>query len=94
MASYFVFGLLNGNTGLVNQVFASLGLDPVVWYRSPQYWPAILALAHLWNGLGFGSIIYLAGILGISPELYEAAKIDGANKWQQIRFITLPCWRR
>lgn len=90
VASYFVFGLLNGNTGLVNQVFAGLGLDPVIWYRAPEYWPAILTLAHLWNGLGFGSIIYLAGILGISPELYEAAKIDGANKWQQIRFITLP----
>ncbi|MCB0115580.1 MAG: sugar ABC transporter permease [Caldilineaceae bacterium] len=90
VASYFVFGLLNGNTGLVNQVFASVGLDPVVWYRAPQYWPVILALAHLWNGLGFGSIIYLAGILGISPELYEAAKIDGAGRWAQLRFITLP----
>jgi putative aldouronate transport system permease protein len=90
VASYFVFGLLNGNTGLVNQVFANLGFDPVIWYRAPEYWPAILTLAHLWNGLGFGSIIYLAGILGISPELYEAAKIDGASKLQQIRFITLP----
>ena len=59
-------------------------------YRSPQYWPFILALANLWNGIGFGSIIYLAGMLGIDPMLFEAAKIDGATKWQQIRYITLP----
>ncbi len=90
VASYFFFGLLNAGNGLLNQWIVGLGLDPITWYREPQYWPAILTGAHLWNGLGFGSIIYLAGILGISPELYEAAKIDGASKWQQIRFITLP----
>jgi putative aldouronate transport system permease protein len=90
VASYFVFGILNASNGLLNQMLISFGLDPVIWYRVPEYWPAILTVANLWNGVGFGSIIYLAGILGISPELYEAAKIDGANKWQQIRFITLP----
>jgi putative aldouronate transport system permease protein len=90
VASYFVFGLLNASNGLVNQFITGLGMDPITWYREPEYWPAILTLAHLWNGLGFGSIVYLAGILGISPELYEAAKIDGASKLQQIRFITLP----
>jgi putative aldouronate transport system permease protein len=90
VASYFVFGLLNGNNGLLNQWMMALGFDSIIWYREPKYWPAILTAAHLWNGIGFGSIIYLAGILGISPELFEAAKIDGASKWQQIRFITLP----
>ncbi|MBX2999122.1 MAG: sugar ABC transporter permease [Caldilineaceae bacterium] len=90
VASYFVFGILNASNGLLNQLLISLGFDPVTWYRAPEYWPAILTLANLWNGVGFGSIIYLAGILGISPELFEAAKIDGANKWQQIRYITLP----
>jgi putative aldouronate transport system permease protein len=90
VASYFVFGLLNASNGLVNQFITGLGMDTITWYREPEYWPAILTLAHLWNGLGFGSIVYLAGILGISPELYEAAKIDGASKLQQIRFITLP----
>jgi putative aldouronate transport system permease protein len=90
VASYFVFGILNASNGLLNQILINFGLDPVIWYRVPEYWPAILTVANLWNGVGFGSIIYLAGILGISPELYEAAKIDGANKWQQIRFITLP----
>ena len=90
IVSYFVFGFLNGNNGLLNNWMLALGLDRISWYRSPEYWPLILALANLWNGVGFGSIIYLAGMLGISPEYYEAAKIDGASKWQQIRYITLP----
>jgi len=90
IVSYFVFGFLNVNNGILNQFLTSLGLDQISWYRSPEYWPAILTLSHLWNSVGFGSIVYLAGILGISPEYYEAAKIDGATKWQQIRHITLP----
>ena len=90
IVSYFVFAFLNGQTGLVNQWVDALGLDRIAWYRSPEYWPVILVLANLWNGIGFSSIIYLAGILGISPELFEAAKIDGAGKLQQIRYITLP----
>lgn len=90
IVSYFVFGFLNGNTGIANKILVSLGADPISWYRSPEYWPFILTLANLWNGVGFGSIIYLAGILGIDPMLFEAAKIDGAGKWQQIRHITLP----
>jgi putative aldouronate transport system permease protein len=90
IVSYFVFGFLNGNTGIANQVFDALGMPQVAWYRSPEYWPYILVLAHLWNSVGFSSIIYLAGILGIDPAYFEAAKIDGASKWQQIRYITLP----
>jgi putative aldouronate transport system permease protein len=50
----------------------------------------ILTVTHLWNSVGFGSIVYLAGILAIDTAYFEAAKIDGANKWQQIRYITLP----
>ena len=90
IASYFVYAFLNGQSGLLNQWMEGLGVDMVAWYRSPQYWPIILVLANLWNGVGFGSIIYLAGILGIDPMLFEAAKIDGATKLQQIRYITMP----
>ena len=90
IAGYFVFAILNANNGLLNRWLVQLGMERVIWYRSPEYWPVILTLANLWNGVGFGSIIYLAGMLGISPQLYEAAKIDGAGKWQQIRHITLP----
>jgi len=84
---------LNANGGLVNQFLISAGLDRVIWYRSPEYWPVILTFANFWNSVGFFSIIYLAAILGISPEYYEAATIDGANRLQQIRYITLPLIR-
>ena len=90
IVSYFVFGFLNGDTGLVNKVLKLFGVDTIAWYRSPEYWPAILTVAHLWNSVGFSSIVYLAGILGIDTQLFEAAKIDGATKWQQIRYIMLP----
>jgi putative aldouronate transport system permease protein len=90
IVSYFVFGFLNGDSGLANKMIVGLGGEPIAWYREPQYWPMILTLAHLWNGIGFGSIVYLAGMIGIDTSYYEAAKIDGANKLQQIRFITLP----
>jgi putative aldouronate transport system permease protein len=90
IVSYFVFGFLNDGTGIANQALTALGQEKVAWYREPGYWPAILTSAHLWNGMGFGSIVYLAGMLGIETSYYEAAEIDGANKFQQIRYITLP----
>lgn len=90
IASYFVFAFLSAQGGILNQWLDGLGVAPTAWYRMPQYWPAILTLANLWNGVGFGSIVYLAGILGIDPMLFEAAKIDGASKWQQVRYITMP----
>ncbi len=91
IAGYFVFGFLSMNPiGWVNQIIVSLGLQPIRWYNEPQYWPAILTVVNLWKSVGFWSIVYLAGIMGILPEYYEAAKIDGANKWQQIIHITLP----
>ena len=93
IVSYFVFGFLNANNGLVNRFLEAVGLDRIIWYRSPQYWPIILTLTNFWKGVGFGSIIYLAAMMAISTEYYEAAKIDGASKWQQIRSITLPLIR-
>lgn len=93
IVSYFVFGFLKADRGLVNQLLEVFGQRPVIWYRSPQHWSGILVLVNLWNSVGFGSMIYLAGILGISPEFYEAATVDGASKLQQIRYITLPLIR-
>jgi putative aldouronate transport system permease protein len=90
IVGYFSYALLNADTGLVNKVLEVLGLAPVVWYSSPNYWPAILTLTKLWKGVGYGSIIYVAAMLAINQEYYEAAMLDGANKFQQIRYITLP----
>jgi len=90
IVGYFSFALLNFETGLINQWVLALGFEPFAWYNTPDYWPAILTVTNLWKGVGYGSVIYLAAMLSISPEYYEAAMLDGANKLQQIRYITLP----
>lgn len=90
LVSYFIYALLSGDSGIINGLLRQWGLQPINWYSSPQYWPAILLLASLWKGIGAGSLLYLAGLLGIDPQYYEAARIDGASKWQEIRYITLP----
>jgi putative aldouronate transport system permease protein len=86
----FVFALLNADTGTVNKLLVSLGMEKIAWYSEPDYWPAILAIINLWKSVGFWSIIYFAGLMAISPEIYEAAQVDGASGWQQTIYISLP----
>jgi putative aldouronate transport system permease protein len=93
LVGFFTFAFLNSDTGYVNAVLKSIGIDPVNWYGSPQYWIPILMFLSVWKGLGYFTIIYLAGMLNINPEYYEAARIDGANKLQEIRHISLPLVR-
>jgi putative aldouronate transport system permease protein len=81
LVGFFTYAFLNSDTGYVNAILQSLGRDPVNWYAEPQYWMFILAALSVWKGLGYFTIIYLAGMLSINPEYYEAARIDGANKW-------------
>ncbi len=88
--STFAFGFLSADSGLLDRVLASLKLPTVDWFSAPQYWPAILTIVNLWRTVGFNSLIYLAGIIAINPEYYEAARVDGANKWRQVRSITIP----
>jgi putative aldouronate transport system permease protein len=90
VVSYFGMAFLSVNKGLVNQALASLGQAPVQWYMSPQYWPYILVGVNLWKGVGYGMVLYLATITNIDATLYEAAVVDGASKWQQVKHITLP----
>ncbi|WP_309118976.1 ABC transporter permease subunit [Paenibacillus sp.] len=91
LVSYLVYALLSPETGFLNKtVLPMLGIEPISWYLEPAYWPYILTLVHIWKGAGYSCIIFLAAIIGIDREYYEAAKIDGASKWMQIRSITLP----
>jgi putative aldouronate transport system permease protein len=90
IVSYFTFALFSTDTGLLNNILKSLGLAPINWYTEPRYWTVILVLVNLWKGVGFGVVIYLAGMLAIDKGYYEAAEIDGATKLDQIRFITIP----
>lgn len=89
--SGIVVGFLNSRYGLINEyILPMLGLEPANWYGTSKYWPFILIFLNVWKNAGYGSVMYLAGINNIDSSLYEAAEIDGANKWQQILNITLP----
>ena len=91
VVSYLVYAFLSGETGYINKaVLPALGLKPISFYQEKAYWPFILVFVNQWKGIGFSMIIYLAAIVGISNDFYEAARVDGASRWQQIRCITLP----
>lgn len=92
VVSYIVFALLSHENGMLNNsVRPMLGLDPKQWYNDTTWWPLILIVTNCWKGVGYGTLIYIAGIAGIDKSFYEAAELDGASKWQQIKKITLPC---
>jgi putative aldouronate transport system permease protein len=91
IVAYLLYSLLNPEYGLINKsILPLLKIDPISWYMEPKYWPYILIFVSTWKGVGFSSIVYIAAIVGIDHEYYEAATIDGATKWQQIKHITLP----
>lgn len=85
-----VYNALTYETGFINTFVTSVGLERIDFYNTPSYWPFIIVFFELWKGVGYGSVVYLAAILGIDKSFYEAAEVDGANVFQQIRYITLP----
>ena len=87
---YFVYAFLSPDKGLLNSMITSFGAEAINWYNEPKYWPFILIVLGVWKSVGYSSIIYFAAIMGINPTYYEAAMVDGATKWQQIRHVTLP----
>ena len=91
VVSYLAFAFLSVDMGFFNkQLLPLFHIPPVEWYGETKFWPPILVLANLWKYSGYNSVIYLATIVGILPEYYEAATIDGASKFQQVRKITIP----
>lgn len=90
MVNVLVYALLEYDYGAINSVLVSLGLERLDFYNTPEYWPFIIVIVNLWKGLGYGMVVYLATITSIDTELYDAAKVDGANIFQQIRYIVLP----
>ncbi len=90
VVSYFVYAFLVTDKGLANAVIRMFGGKEVNWYFEPDVWPWILVFMHIWKGIGYSMVVYLASITGIDTNLYEAAVLDGASKWQQARYITLP----
>ena len=90
VVTYFVYAFLSTDNGLVNSILENLGQETKNWYMEKSFWPVFLIFLNTWKGMGYGMVVYLASITGIDATMYEAALIDGATKWQQTRYITLP----
>ncbi len=93
--SWIVVGVIAYNiftvdNGVINSMLLSMGAEKVDWYSMPWVWPIIMVLFHIWKASGYGMVIYLAALSGIDITYYEAAQIDGATRWQQIRKVTIP----
>ncbi|MFC5528674.1 ABC transporter permease [Cohnella yongneupensis] len=90
VVSYLALAMLDSSNGYLNRILETLGLETHMWYLESKPWPYILVSAYLWKNIGFSTLVYFAGIMGINQEYYEAAKIDGASRWQMATRITLP----
>ena len=90
VVAYICRAFLDMDYGMFNGVLKFLGKVAVMWYNEAKYWSVIIVFSNIWKGMGYGALIYYATLMGVNKELFEAAKIDGANKWQQILYISVP----
>jgi putative aldouronate transport system permease protein len=85
-----IYGFFSTDVGVINNMLRSWGMEPVKWYAEPKYWKGIIITASMWKWSGYSSIIYMAAMATFDGSLYEAAKVDGANKFQRILYLTIP----
>ena len=90
VVSYFLNAFLDAQYGMLPAMQKAAGEAVTSWYTTPGPWPYILVFANLWKNVGYSTVLYLAAITGIDANQYEAAAIDGATKWQQMLYVTLP----
>ncbi|HHD2753843.1 TPA: ABC transporter permease [Clostridium perfringens] len=90
VVSYCLYAFLSPEKGYVNGIITAMGGKGISWYTEPKYWPFIIIFMSQWKAVGYGTVVYLASICGIDKSYYEAAMIDGASKFQQIKYITVP----
>jgi putative aldouronate transport system permease protein len=90
LVGVLLYNLLNFDFGFVNSIIKEFGGEPIRVYSNKGVWPFIIVAADLWQRTGYGSIVYFASIMGIDAEMIEAAKVDGVNAFQKIRYILLP----
>ena len=90
VVGYISYVYLSPETGVLNSIIAALGGEKIKWYSDPKYWPYILTFVNTWKGVGMGCVVYYAGLMGIDMGIFEAAEIDGATKWQKIKYISIP----
>jgi len=82
--------ILSPTTGIVNQLLGYFGIEPIFFLGDNRWFRFVLVVSDIWKEFGFSTIVYLAAITGVNPSLYEAAVIDGATRWKQTLYITLP----
>ena len=87
------YNIFSSDYGFINRIITRFGGKKISFYTTPQVWPFILLFFNTWKGIGYGSIMYLAAIMGIDTSIYEAARIDGADAYQRIFKITIPMIR-
>lgn len=90
VVGYMSYLLLNPASGMFNQMIRFFGGEGIKWYSEPKVWPIILPIVNSWKNIGMDSIMFYAALMGLDAEVYEAATIDGANKWQQTLKISIP----
>lgn len=90
VVAYMAYAILHPANGFLNMILSRFGIAPIDWYMKPGAWPWILVIASIWKNVGLDSVVYYAALMGIDTSLYEAAEIDGAGKWQRIRYILIP----
>ncbi|MGL1890330.1 MAG: ABC transporter permease subunit [Spirochaetaceae bacterium] len=90
MVAFIVYIFLNAQSGVVNTFKKSMGFDVFDWYTKASAWPIIIPLIHAWKNVGWMSLVYYSALMQINSELFEAAELDGANKWQQAWNISIP----
>jgi len=90
IVSSIVYIFLAKNDGVFNSIIRAFGGEEIFWYASPQYWRAIITVSGIWKNVGWGTIVFLSGLASIPPELYEAAKIDGAGYTKCCLHVTIP----
>lgn len=90
LIAFITYAILNPTSGTLNRLIGLFGVEPVDWYADPKYWPLILTIVKVWATVGMSSIMYYAAMVGVDETLFEAARIDGATKWQETRYIMIP----
>lgn len=90
IVGYITYILLEPNMGVLNRMIKALGGEGLQWYSEPKYWVFILPIVNLWKNIGLKCIMYYAALMGIDEQLFEAAEIDGASRFKQIIYITIP----
>ena len=90
VVGYITYAILSPRSGFMNEILSIFGVAPIDVYTKIGAWPVILSIVKVWKGIGMGTLMHYASLMGVDTALYEAAKIDGANRWQCMRYISIP----